>query len=298
VTQTVAVLGVDTPVGGELVRLLDAHPGLELSFIGSVSRAGSPLGELHPQLGDGGRLLLPADVNLMPPVDAAFLCLGPGQVEKAGEGLLERGVKVIAAGPDEGRWPDGWAYGLPELAEIEIGIADRLVVPSAVGAAAALALVPTLNEGMIEPDPLMVAVAGPGAGNPAFASELEAALLLFTGAEVGVSVAAEAGPGRLTAATVRTPAPAADLADLIETTSSAYAESPTVSVAAPAGDWMLGSVRVSIAMDMDERTATATYRVRADTLARRAGMAVWAANLMLGREELQGVPLAGLGSPL
>ena len=45
-----AVVGASGYAGGELLRLLDAHPTLEVGALVAGGNAGRRLGELHPQL--------------------------------------------------------------------------------------------------------------------------------------------------------------------------------------------------------------------------------------------------------
>ena len=46
----VAVLGASGFAGGELVRLLDAHPFADVTFLGAHGSIGKTLGEVHPNL--------------------------------------------------------------------------------------------------------------------------------------------------------------------------------------------------------------------------------------------------------
>ena len=46
----VAVAGASGYAGGELLRLLAGHPDLELAAVTADSKAGQPIGLVHPQL--------------------------------------------------------------------------------------------------------------------------------------------------------------------------------------------------------------------------------------------------------
>ena len=48
--QRVAILGASGYGGGELLRLLAAHPGAEVTFLGAKDSAGRTLAEVHPHL--------------------------------------------------------------------------------------------------------------------------------------------------------------------------------------------------------------------------------------------------------
>ena len=47
-----AVVGASGYAGGELLRLLSAHPEFKLSYIAAGSNAGEQITNLHPQLGN------------------------------------------------------------------------------------------------------------------------------------------------------------------------------------------------------------------------------------------------------
>ena len=55
--KSVGVIGASGYAGGELVRLLDAHPAMRLDVIAGHSSAGKALGQVHPQLAGGERIL-------------------------------------------------------------------------------------------------------------------------------------------------------------------------------------------------------------------------------------------------
>ena len=99
-THTAAVLGASGYAGGELVRLLDAHPGIEVAHLAAHSRAGEPLGAVHPHLAGGDRRLAPGDPDLVPDVDAAFLALPHGASWQPALALAARGITVIDLGSD------------------------------------------------------------------------------------------------------------------------------------------------------------------------------------------------------
>jgi N-acetyl-gamma-glutamyl-phosphate reductase len=47
---TVAVAGASGYAGGELLRLLSAHPEFEVGPVAAFAHAGERLGDVHPQL--------------------------------------------------------------------------------------------------------------------------------------------------------------------------------------------------------------------------------------------------------
>ena len=107
-----AVIGASGYAGGELIRLLDAHPVFDLVWLGAHTRAGAALGEVHPHLSESDRRLSPTTVENIPPVDAAFLALPHGASYELGHVLAERGAAVFDLGSDyrfdtEARYEDG-----------------------------------------------------------------------------------------------------------------------------------------------------------------------------------------------
>ncbi|MBT8249146.1 MAG: N-acetyl-gamma-glutamyl-phosphate reductase [Acidimicrobiia bacterium] len=183
-THKAAVLGASGYAGGQLVRLLDGHPSIDVVYLGAHSWAGQSLGSAHPQLGGGDRIMGPIDVNMMPEADMAFLALPHGESWKIGSALVERGVKVVDLGSDfrldsDDRYVEAygqhhpladdlssWVYGLPELFGPSISAAGRVAAPGCYPTSALLALAPLVHEGIVEIDGIVVdAISGvSGAG--------------------------------------------------------------------------------------------------------------------------------------
>nr|MDE0501123.1 N-acetyl-gamma-glutamyl-phosphate reductase [bacterium] len=163
-TLTAAVIGASGYAGGELIRLLDAHPAFDLVWMGAHSRAGAPLGEVHPHLSEGDRRLSSTTVENIPSVDAAFLALPHGASYELGHELAERGTAVFDLGSDyrfdtQERYENAygaphpaperlgeWRYGLPELFSLEG--ARRVALPGCYPTAVMLASVPLLAGGL------------------------------------------------------------------------------------------------------------------------------------------------------
>src|SRR4051794_35226128 len=124
-----AVLGASGYAGGELLRLLAAHPDLELAAVSAGGNAGRLLGEVHPQLVSlADRPLLPADDDRLADADVLFLALPHGESAAYVDRLASGDTVVVDLGADfrlgEGadwqRFYGGdhagcWPYGLPEL---------------------------------------------------------------------------------------------------------------------------------------------------------------------------------------
>ncbi|NND02745.1 MAG: N-acetyl-gamma-glutamyl-phosphate reductase [Acidimicrobiia bacterium] len=173
-TASVGVIGASGYAGGELVRLIDGHPNLELEVLAGHSSAGSSLAKVHPQLPGGERILASQDEALAAEVDVMFLALPHGASARPAMALLDRGVRVADLGADfrltdaavyeaaygaEHPFPDQlgvWAYGLPELDRTSIAGADRVAVPGCYPTSAVLALTPLAAAGLIDSSAIVV----------------------------------------------------------------------------------------------------------------------------------------------
>ena len=126
--QSVAVAGASGYAGGEVLRLLLGHPGLEVGAVTAHGSAGSRVGDHHPHLVPlAGRELAPTSAETLAGHDVVVLALPHG----AGGPLaaeLDPGTLVVdvsadhrLADPDAwaafygGDHPGTWPYGLPEL---------------------------------------------------------------------------------------------------------------------------------------------------------------------------------------
>ncbi|MFC5993110.1 N-acetyl-gamma-glutamyl-phosphate reductase [Pseudonocardia hispaniensis] len=176
----VAVAGASGYVGGELLRLLLAHPDVEIGALTAGGNAGTRLGEHQPHLLPlADRVLQETTSEVLAGHDVVFLALPHGtSAELAAE--LGDGTLVIDCGADHRlvdaaaweRWYGGahaghWPYGLPELpgARDALRGARRVAVPGCYPTAASLALFPALAAGLAGPEVVITAVTGTsGAG--------------------------------------------------------------------------------------------------------------------------------------
>ncbi|MCW2766430.1 MAG: N-acetyl-gamma-glutamyl-phosphate reductase [Nocardioides sp.] len=179
----VAVAGASGYAGGELLRLLLGHPGVEIGALTGASNAGQLLGGLQPHLVPlADRVLEPTSVETLAGHDVVFLALPHGQSGEVAARLRE-GVVVIDCGADfRLRDPDEWArfyggphagtwpYGLPELPGQRrlLSGATRIAVPGCYPTVSTLTLAPAIAAGLVEPDVVVVAASGTsGAGKAA-----------------------------------------------------------------------------------------------------------------------------------
>lgn len=179
-TITVAVAGASGYAGGEVLRLLSAHPHIEIGALTAASSAGSRLGEHQPHLLSlADRVIEPTDASTLSGHDVVFLGLPHGQ---SGAVAAELGddVLVIDCGADH-RLQDAddwveyygsehagtWPYGLPELfvgggsgrqRDLLPGV-KRIAVPGCNVTAVTLGLQPAVAAGLVRADDLVAVLA-------------------------------------------------------------------------------------------------------------------------------------------
>lgn len=176
----VAVAGASGYAGGEVLRLLLAHPEVEIGALTANSNAGQPLGALQPHLVPlAGRILEPTTPEVLSGHDVVFLALPHGQSAAVAAQLGEE-VLVVDMGADH-RLRDSadwdkfygaphagtWPYGLPELPGARAALAGskRIAVPGCYPTAVSLALFPAYAAQLAEPEAVIVAASGTsGAG--------------------------------------------------------------------------------------------------------------------------------------
>ncbi|KUN20527.1 N-acetyl-gamma-glutamyl-phosphate reductase [Streptomyces antibioticus] len=175
-----AVAGASGYAGGEVLRLLLAHPEVEIGALTGNSNAGQQLGALQPHLLPlAGRVLQETTPEVLAGHDVVFLALPHGQSAAVAE-QLGPDVLVVDMGADfrlkdaadwekfygsahAGTWP----YGLPELpgARAALEGSKRIAVPGCYPTAATLALFPAYAAGIAEAEAVIVAASGTsGAG--------------------------------------------------------------------------------------------------------------------------------------
>ncbi|MEV4681217.1 N-acetyl-gamma-glutamyl-phosphate reductase [Streptomyces kurssanovii] len=179
-TVRAAVAGASGYAGGELLRLLLAHPEVEIGALTGNSNAGRPLGTMQPHLLPlADRVLMPTTAEVLSGHDVVFLALPHGESAAVAEQLGDD-VLVIDMGADfrlkdaadwerfygsehAGTWP----YGLPELpgARAALEGSRRVAVPGCYPTAVSLALFPAYQAGIAEPEAVITAATGTsGAG--------------------------------------------------------------------------------------------------------------------------------------
>ncbi|MBV9025751.1 MAG: N-acetyl-gamma-glutamyl-phosphate reductase [Streptomycetaceae bacterium] len=175
-----AVAGASGYAGGEVLRLLLAHPEAEIGALTGNSNAGERLGVLQPHLRPlADRVLQPTTAEALTGHDVVFLALPHGQSAAVAEQFGDE-VLVVDCGADfrledAADWEKfygsphagSWPYGLPELpgAREALGHTKRIAVPGCYPTAVSLALFPAYAAGLAELEAVIVAASGTsGAG--------------------------------------------------------------------------------------------------------------------------------------
>ncbi|TXK65809.1 N-acetyl-gamma-glutamyl-phosphate reductase [Alkalisalibacterium limincola] len=140
----IGIVGARGYVGGELVRLLAAHPDFELAFVSSRELAGQPLDAsiAGAPRGLAFERLEPMDVARKE-VEAVVLALPNGRAAAFVEAVRARtpGAVLVDLSADH-RFDDAWYYGLPELTR-EASRDQRLISnPGCYATAMQLAIAP------------------------------------------------------------------------------------------------------------------------------------------------------------
>lgn len=271
----VAVAGASGYAGGELLRLLLAHPDVEIGALTAGGSAGTPLGAHQPHLLPlADRVLQDTTPETLAGHDVVFLALPHGR-SAALAAELGDDVLVVDCGADHRltdpdawtRWYGGdhagaWPYGLPELpgARDALRGARRVAVPGCYPTAATLALFPAFAAGLAEPEVVVTAVSGTsGAGKSLkphllgaevmgalsaygvggghrHTPEIAQNLSVVAGRSVGVSFTPVLAPLPRGILATATARTNAPAAEVVEAYAKAYADEPFVHVL-PAGTW-------------------------------------------------------------
>ncbi|UTT40841.1 N-acetyl-gamma-glutamyl-phosphate reductase [Glutamicibacter mishrai] len=178
-TISVAVSGASGYAGGEVLRILAAHPEVEIGAITAHSQAGQRLGSIAPHLHAlADRVLVDTTVENLAGHDVVFLAL-PHGASAAVAAALPENTLVIDAGADHrlesaAAWEKFygsahagfWPYGLPELPgqrEKLVGT-KRVAVPGCYPTGGQLALAPGFGAGLLEADDVVIVSASGTSG--------------------------------------------------------------------------------------------------------------------------------------
>lgn len=168
----VSVVGGSGYAGGELIRLIDGHPALELVQATSRSHHRSSVGRVHPNLrGLGMRFSDPSELE---PVDLLFAATPHGVTMNRIEDYLAVADRLVDLSADfrlptlawYDRWYDGHeapsyldaaTYGLPELSREDTETASIIACGGCNATAVLLGLLPLANAGILDRSDAIVA---------------------------------------------------------------------------------------------------------------------------------------------
>src|SRR5574337_34758 len=187
--RRVAIAGASGYTGAELLRLLLQHPLTKVVALTAETHAGKPIDKVFPSLAGFLELTCLALDTAKLAAEAEFVFLGlPHKTSMAvGADLIQRGTRVLDLSADyrlkdAGAYPRWYgiehvathllkeaAYGLPELHRAEIAEARLVAVPGCYPTGAVLGLAPLIDEGLVDPDSVLIdAISGvSGAGRKA-----------------------------------------------------------------------------------------------------------------------------------
>ena len=197
-TYSVAVSGASGYAGGEILRILAAHPDIEIRTVTAHSNAGQPLTQHQPHLRSLAHLTLQETTpDVLAGHDIVFLALPHGQSGRFTDVLADTAL-VIDAGADHrlqsradwdryygGDFHEPWTYGVPELLvggrkqRVHLAGAARIAAPGCNASTVSLSLAPGVAAGVIDPSDIVTVLAvGPSGAGKSLKTNLLAAEIL------------------------------------------------------------------------------------------------------------------------
>ncbi|MYR56001.1 N-acetyl-gamma-glutamyl-phosphate reductase [Streptomyces sp. SID625] len=332
--KRVAVVGGRGFVGGELLRLLVHHPGVEVTAVTSDTHAGKAVESAHPPLrGSGLRYSGRADLE---PADLVFLAGVHGSTAKILDEVTALAPKIVDLTADfriedgalmeryygwrrEGEHARAFVRGLPELHRKQITDATRVAVPGCMATSAILSLAPLAARGLLEEVQIDARTGSSGSGasgGPANSHALRSGVLrvfapfdhrheaeVVEALGVGASMTVTATPQVRGVQTV-TKVAVGEVSEreLLAMYREDYAAEPFVRlVNSPRGTYrypdakvLLGSNHCDVGIVADHRGKALVMGALDNLMKGAAGGAVQCMNLMLGLPETCGLTFPGL----
>ena len=177
-----AIVGASGYAGAELIRIIHAHPFLELGAIAAGANAGASLAEVHPQFSSVPELASKVFVESTPAAlanhDLVFLALPHGQSAQLISQLPDY-VLIVDLGADfrlednkdwhtyyGGTYAGSWTYGVPEIhgQRAKISGSTRIANPGCYATAIELGLAPLLAAGLADTNDIIVVAASGTSG--------------------------------------------------------------------------------------------------------------------------------------
>jgi N-acetyl-gamma-glutamyl-phosphate reductase len=329
-----AILGASGYAGGELLRLIAAHPELAAVNLFGESRAGQKLGAVHPHLAAAypDAVVDKFDERALDGIDLVFAALPHGHSQRLAATILDKGIPFVDLGADfrlddaasYERWyghaheaPDllgEFVYGIPELNREAIKNAKAVAAAGCYATAAILALKPLVDAGLVKPETLIVDAASgvSGAGREAKESTgfsaVDGSFSAYGLLNHRHTAEMEMAIGGMVLFTPHLAPMARGIfatcygeatrpCDPLQALRSAYANEPFVHVTdqPPATKWVSGSNGVQLTARYDRRTGRVLALCALDNLGKgAAGQMIQCANLMLGLDETAGLTTIGV----
>jgi N-acetyl-gamma-glutamyl-phosphate reductase len=327
----VAVAGASGYAGGELLRLLLGHPGVEIGTLTAASNAGERLGSLQPHLGAlSDRVLGETTTEALSWHDVVFLALPHGQSGPIAA-TLPHETLVVDCGADfrlrdadqwaafyGGHHAGAWPYGLPELPGQRdlLRRARRIAVPGCYPTVSTLALAPAVAARLVGPEVVVVAASGTSGAGKAAKPHLLGSEVMGNASAYGVGGVHRHTPemvqnlSALTDATVRvsfTPVLVPMPRGILATCSAPLAADVTATEVReafvrllPEGEWpqtkaVHGSNACHLQVAVDKAAGRLVVVGAIDNLTKgTAGGAIQSMNLALGLDETLGLTTVGM----
>ena len=165
--NSVSILGGSGYGGGELLRLLLAHPCVEVKQVTSRSHLGEYVYQVHPNLRKRTQLKF-SDPSALEPVEILFLAQPHGQAQRHIEEYSGAAKKIIDLSADfrlreaalyekwygerhaAPEWLNKFVYGLPELHRAEMATARYISGVGCNATASNLALLPLVKADLLD----------------------------------------------------------------------------------------------------------------------------------------------------
>lgn len=329
-----AILGASGYVGGELLRLLAAHPKFAAAKLFGDSKAGKRIDSVHPHLAAAypKASIEKFEDGSLDGMDLVFAALPHGHSQRIAASILDRNIPFVDLGadfrlddaPTYERWHGEaheapqllghFVYGIPELNRDAIKRSKAVAAAGCYATAAILALKPLVDAGMIDGGSLIVDASSgvSGAGREAKESTgfstVDGSFSAYGLLNHRHTAEMEMALGATVLFTPHlVPMTRGILAtcygqvtgpcDPLQALREAYASEPFVHVTdqAPATKWVLGSNGVQLTARYDDRTKRIIALAAIDNLGKgAAGQMIQCANLMLDMVETAGLTTIGV----
>ncbi len=343
----VAVIGASGYGGLQTLRLLQDHPTFTVTFLGGERSSGRRWSDLVPFLPLPGDPVVrtPDPEAIAAAADLAVLSLPNGLAAGLVPELLERGLKVVDLSADYryrslAQWQEVYAaearevprhdealcqeavYGLVDWEEARISSARLVAAPGCFPTASLLALLPFLQQGLIEPAGIVIdAKTGTSGGGRAakehlllaeaseavapysvvghrHTSEIEQSAGQAAGLPIQLQFTPHLMPmvrGLLATVYARLGDPGLRADDCTTLLNAAYRNSSSVEVLPvgtyPSTKWVRQTNRCLLSVQVDSRTGQLIVMSAIDNLIKgQAGQGVQCLNLLAGLEANTGLP--------